>query len=46
MDKFKNAHHSNEIKEIATAIIGSKEIKKNKQQKTSFSILKKKKINP
>lgn len=42
MDKFKKAHTSSEINEIAMAIIGNKKIKKNKQ-KGSFSILKKKK---
>ncbi|OCG12202.1 hypothetical protein A9G24_08745 [Gilliamella sp. App6-5] len=42
MDKFKKAHNSSEIKEIASAIIGNKKIKKSKS-KTSFSILKKKK---
>ncbi|MWP62649.1 hypothetical protein [Gilliamella sp. Pas-s25] len=42
MDKFKKAHESSEIKEIASAIIGNKKIKKSKS-KTSFSILKKKK---
>jgi pilus assembly protein CpaE len=41
LDKFKKAHTSNEINEMAAAIIGNKEVKKNKQ-KMSFSILKKK----
>ncbi|NUF48518.1 hypothetical protein [Gilliamella sp. ESL0250] len=42
MDKFKKAHNNSEIKEIASAIIGNKKIKKSKS-KTSFSIFKKKK---
>lgn len=42
LDKFKKAHTSSEINEIASAIIGNKKIEKNKQ-KMSFSILKKKK---
>ncbi|OCG58856.1 hypothetical protein [Gilliamella sp. GillExp13] len=42
LDKFKKAHTSSEINEMAAAIIGNKKVKKNKQ-KMSFSILKKKK---
>ncbi|OCG44270.1 hypothetical protein A9G35_08520 [Gilliamella sp. Choc5-1] len=42
LDKFKKAHSSSEIKEIASTIIGNKKIETNKQ-KSLFSILKKKK---